>query len=362
MRALESGRARDRALAWGGAVLAYYAHPVFAPLLPAVGLTCLFAARARNARYSTRQVLGDAALALVLALPALAHAVLVFGRRGEVSWVRDANWAVLGSALTTEQGVVVTVAALGLALSLLRRGPAAEATTAFLRRRRGPLAGVALVALGPIALATLLYALGSNVLDERYLALSELAGVLAVAAVVSRLPVALGAAALVLLAWCPFTPGVDPEHPDRPDYGRAAATLDVVAPRGTELVLFHSGFVEGNEIARGREIAPLRRSFLEAPLEVRLRQRGAGRAYTILPFEWTDKATAGYLEATVLPRVRLAPELFLVATPSVLEGLHRVARRAPARRVRARASARRRARDRGRALPPSLSDDQFASQ
>src|SRR5581483_4418893 len=69
-RASVHGARSARAVAWSAAVLAVYAHPVFAPLVPALVLGAL-AAEGRG--YARRALAQDALLALVALLPALAQ-------------------------------------------------------------------------------------------------------------------------------------------------------------------------------------------------------------------------------------------------------------------------------------------------
>jgi hypothetical protein len=301
-RSLETGAWRDRLLAYGGAVLAVYAHFLFLAVLPAVFLGSLAAGRARR-----REVARDALVAVVALVPALGQMLSLYFRRADLAWVQERSLAPLAS-LAPVTSIVALLAGLP-----------------FLAKRRAwvfPAASLGLTLLGIFTLR----ALGSNILVGRYLALGVVSAALLVAWAIGSLPRAVGAGALALAAIVPVPLDgliLDPRaalasslvREARPQGWRdAALCLDGLEPAPGEPVLLWSLFIEGNLLARPGGATAERRSFLSSPLD----DRPGGsppRHPLLLTAQWGVPGQADYFEGEIAPRLERASRFFLIADP-----------------------------------------------
>ena len=303
-RASRSGRARDRALAWGGAVLAVYAHTLFVPVLGACAL-----ALASTVRREQRPRLALEGILAALALaPLVPQAVSLAQRREQLAWVESVDPRVLLTVLAPEHRWP-----LGLALVwLVVAGRRAAASRWRARGNSGvSVRFLASAAVGSIGLVLALTALGSNAVAGRYLALAQVALVPLVAWALASVPRALGAALVVLAAALGIAHApVTPRSPQ--SWSSAAAALDTLAPPSSEPVLLASPFVEVEQVETAAGLSPGLRSFVAAPLEVRPGAREPGRDYVLIPAAWL----APYLETVVAPRLESARGFTFVGSRS----------------------------------------------
>ncbi len=302
VRAVETGRALDRFLAWGGAVLAIYGHYVFVPILPALVLGVV---ASEKRAYSRRDLLLDVAIAVLALVPALRHMTALFQRRHELEivhsmginllyvslppWVRW--WALAGAVFAIGTG----------GLRMRGRGPLAFA-----------FAGGALTSLAIIVFLLL----GSNMLEERYLALGATLMPVVAGWAISRLPAPIAALGLS------FVCAQGMQDYDRrwlrvfwhQEWREAAADLRSLEPRPEEPILLWTGFIEANLVAKPGRVTPQLRSFLASPLEDHPGHPESGRPYLLLAygpaFYFPEQPV--FYEAEVVPRLAAARRFFMV--------------------------------------------------
>lgn len=309
VRAVETGSVAWRAVAWGGAVLAVYAHYIFAPLLPALLLGALLSERRAYAR---RALLADLALATVALVPALRHMAAISARRSELAWVSTRNLAVLGSVLPARvRWFALAGAAWGLASARVAgRRLAGRALLAF-ALGSGALAAGALLAL---------LVAGSNILDERYLALALVAMPLASAWALASLPRPIAAVALAVVAVLNVRAYDQRWHRDawRQEWREAAAELRAHEPRPGEPVLIWSGFLEARLVLDPRRTTPELRGFLASPLDDQPGYPESGLTYHALSHgvDWSIPGMRDYFEGVLAPDLARSARFFLVAPPS----------------------------------------------
>jgi hypothetical protein len=303
-RAVDSGRLRDRALTWLGAIVAVHAHYVSLTVFPLVLLT---AAVARSRAYPLRAAAGDGLLAVLGLLPVLGHMASLFHRRREQAWVDQlAPAGTLGELIPHEVRIVLGLALVVGAWSFLGRrlgrSAAARATVAY------ALLGVAL----PIGLLLGLYVLGANIFTLRYLGVALVAVLLLTAAAVSVLPRPAGALALVVLAWMwgQRQPGNFGQ-----EWREASAQLTALAPAKDEPILLWPCFVEANLVVEPGGLTGERRSFLASTMEVQPGRPEPDRDYVLLPARWLVPGQPGYFERAVVPPLERAHRFYLVAHP-----------------------------------------------
>jgi hypothetical protein len=300
-RAASGGGARDRALAWGGAVLSVHAHFLFAPLLAAVGLAL--------ARTGARRTLVEGGLAALALLPAAPQVLDLWARRETLVWVETFDPRVLAAVIPREHRWSLVLALGGilskrLASTGTRRSgtrPALSASVRFLLA----------AAAGSLGLVVALTALGTNVVASRYLALAELALLPLVVGTIAGAPRAVAAVALALAAV--LSVQSISSGAGRPDWTGAARKVESLALGMDVPVLLSSGFVEANQIVAPGALSPRLRSFVEAPLEVRPGAPPPGRAYVLLPAAWRTAGLEESLDRTVAPALEGKRSFVLVA-------------------------------------------------
>jgi hypothetical protein len=302
VRAVETGRTLDRFLAWGGAVLAIYGHYIFTPIVPALILGVL---ASEKGAYARRDLLLDGAVALLALVPALRHMAVLFQRRHELEFVHTMGINLLSVSLPPW---VRWWAAAGIVFAI--------GTTGLKFRGRGPLA-FALAGGTLTSLAIIIFLLlGSNMLEERYLALGATLMPVVAGWAISRLPAPLAALGLSFVC----VQGLQ-DYDYRwirvfwhQEWREAAADLRSLEPRPDEPILLWTGFIEANLVAKPGRVTPQLRSFLASPLEDHPGHPESGRSYLLLaygPAFYFPEQPAFY-EAEVVPRLGAARRFFVV--------------------------------------------------
>jgi hypothetical protein len=306
--ALETGSARARALLWGSAVFAVYAHAIFSPLVPALAAAVLLA---RAPCYGARAMARDAAWTLVLLAPELGHLVLLFARRAQLAWVGSVDPGIFG--LLARRPLRPPLAlALGAALLALGRGRHVLRGASD----RGVVSATALGLASSVSLVLGLLAMGSNLVADRYLSLGvALAPVLAGRAL-ALLPRWLAAGSIVAFAAIEASPFEARARQPGPvqEWREAGRYLDLLAPQAREPVLLSTGFVEQNLVLRPGALGPEQASFVVAPLALTPGRADRDLRWVILPRELDRPGESEYLARTVLPSLVGARRFFVVAS------------------------------------------------
>jgi hypothetical protein len=295
-RACATGAVGARLLAWGGAVLATYFHPLFAPLLLAVPAAALADRRAWPAAAVAR----DGALAALVVSPALAHTAHLFARRHELAFIADLDLGTIMGTVFPPIGVLVLLAA------------ALRARRVDTTRWSGPVVFAAVGTALPVLLALVMWLLGASISAERYLSLALLCGLLLFAGALARLPRRAAAAALVLLA-VPNAFAL-PEVIGRPRFLYVQDTLAAAGAGAGDLVLVQASYIESQLVTDPERWTHDRERFVLAPYELAPGRTLLPREYVVLPERWVDAQVEPYLASRVAPRLAGRRRFFVLGT------------------------------------------------
>ncbi|HZV01178.1 MAG TPA: glycosyltransferase family 39 protein [Planctomycetota bacterium] len=302
-RALETGALRDRVLAWGGAVLAIYAHYVFAPLGPAIVIGALASERRV---YASRRALVDAAVSFVLLIPAWRDMAALLARRNELAWVEVFSLAPIGSLLPPIVRYVVGVAVVVTVLRVSR--PWKGRGLLVFAGMNGALVAAALLVL---------YCIGSNILDQRYVAVGAATVPLASAWAIAGMPRAAGALALALVAALGVRAHDTREVKDPLEWREVRVALDAEHPTPAEPVLFWSGYIEHHLLLKKGRVGPEVGAFLVAPIEDVPGFPETSRRFVPLTYlRGSPEAQLGYYESSLFFEIADAHRFFIIAHPS----------------------------------------------
>lgn len=310
VRAVETGAARHRALAWGAALLAVYTHKLSVTVFLVVLLTPLLT-RERRA-YTLRKLLFDSGLALLAGIPALIDLIRYRSTGPETKWFPDPTWSSITHSIFPGLTWLLLGAVGVLALSRALPGP----------RRPARREGRALTIVGALLVATLLLFLGAfelmgtRALYGGYMGAASLGIVLLVPALLERIPRSLGFAFVL----CASLLAVHQQNLSwLQEWREAGAELSAIAPQPEEPVLAWQGYTMGNHLLQ-KDLPPEVIGRMLAPLELRVGHPPPSppRDYVVMPPTWT-KRLAPYFERELVPRLRRCRRFHLVAHPGYTE-------------------------------------------
>lgn len=325
VRAAQSGAARDRALAWGGALLAVYGHRLFASLLPALLLASL---AARGPRYTPRKILADSALAFVVLLPQFDDMVvsLLGGGQGGLAttWAPPANLATVN--LMATPGIAVALLAWA-GLALARRVGAVRPRAS--PKRSNPVARAARVFLISLAASHTALLVGlslgkGNFLNPRYATPLAFSTCLLLGCLVGRWPRPVGALTLCVLALSGLSRQSPPRGPRGwvQEWNRARAAVLRLAPPSAP-VLVWSGQVEAAFLYRPEPPPRWVEEILVAPIRIAPGLPDLPNPCLPLPRGWNLRPEHfRYMEEHLAPALENA-ERFVIVAPSGYVALFR---------------------------------------
>lgn len=288
LKAASDGRATGRVCFVLGGVGVIAAHYIVALALLGIGVGYLVTPALRE-RYPPRRFSLDVAAMILLAAPLFPQLFALWSRRSELIWIPAISFNAV--SFTFAPAVALIAAGVGAGAYWQRRTGLRGAAGALLPGALAP----------PLVLILLAY-MGTNLLAPRYLI-----GGLPAACLLAGAAVALVPARFTAFGWfgwamfgffslyASFLQAGSFTGVGHDDWRGATAELNRLLRGDREIpVLYRSGFIEGDQLAYGREVSPA----LESPL------RSPGQTkpdwnIVALPYNWDFEEWEEYLDRTV---------------------------------------------------------------
>ena len=300
-KAAVEGSGWGRLLFIVGGAGTFAAHYVLVTVALGPGLAYVFFRDLRK-HYGWRKFAVDLAAMGILVLPTLPYLYSAWNRRAGLVWVHEPEF-LAGLALV---GALLVLACAGLVAGTLP--PMGSERLALLRTMWLSIAA-------PVGILSLLAAMGTNLMEERYMSAILIPGFVLAAEGVLRLPKSLAIYPWSYwMVWTTLSFAVAAfQHGSfsqvgRQDWRAAVSHVDeLVREEPGALVLYRSGFVEDD----GRSKGPVSSATL-APL------RSPGRpepGWNIIPvtFRWSAPGREEYFERFVAPRMEKAPTVYFLS-------------------------------------------------